>query len=88
MILKDYLLLSINKTFSVGGGGALCYFFAIEFHAIDEKLLLLVSMQVLALVGDQLDYGDNICGAVLSVRFNEDIVSVWNRNAADHQVSV
>nr|DAD42097.1 TPA_asm: hypothetical protein HUJ06_000327 [Nelumbo nucifera] len=42
-------------------------------------------MKVLALVGDQLDYGDNICGAVLSVRFNEDILSVWNRNASDHQ---
>uniref|UniRef100_I1MNU8 mRNA cap-binding protein n=1 Tax=Glycine max TaxID=3847 RepID=I1MNU8_SOYBN len=41
---------------------------------------------VLALVGDQLDYGDNICGAVLSIRFNEDILSVWNRNASDHQV--
>ncbi|KAF7801469.1 eukaryotic translation initiation factor NCBP [Senna tora] len=42
---------------------------------------------VLALVGDQLDYGDNICGAVLSIRFNEDILSVWNRNSSDHQVS-
>lgn len=40
---------------------------------------------VLALVGDQLDFGDNICGAVLSIRFNEDILSVWNRNASDHQ---
>ncbi|KAK6945440.1 Translation Initiation factor eIF- 4e, partial [Dillenia turbinata] len=40
---------------------------------------------VLALVGDQLDYGDNICGAVLSIRFNEDILSLWNRNASDHQ---
>ncbi|KAM7251100.1 hypothetical protein ACFE04_022983 [Oxalis oulophora] len=40
---------------------------------------------VLALVGDQLEYGDNVCGAVLSVRFNEDILSVWNRNASDHQ---
>lgn len=40
---------------------------------------------VLALVGDQLDYGDNICGAVLSIRFNEDILSVWNRDASDHQ---
>lgn len=44
-------------------------------------------MQVLALVGDQLDCGDNICGAVLSIRFNEDILSVWNRNASDHHVS-
>ncbi|PKU74308.1 Eukaryotic translation initiation factor NCBP [Dendrobium catenatum] len=40
---------------------------------------------VLALIGDQLDYGENICGAVLSIRFNEDILSVWNRNASDHQ---
>ncbi|EHA8588440.1 eukaryotic translation initiation factor NCBP [Cocos nucifera] len=40
---------------------------------------------VLALVGDQLDYGDDVCGAVLSIRFNEDILSVWNRNASDHQ---
>ncbi|XP_057509490.1 eukaryotic translation initiation factor NCBP-like isoform X1 [Actinidia eriantha] len=43
---------------------------------------------VLALVGDQLDYGDNMCGAVLSIRFNEDILSVWNRNASDHQQAV
>ncbi|KAL9998652.1 putative translation Initiation factor eIF-4e, eukaryotic translation initiation factor 4E (eIF-4E) [Helianthus debilis subsp. tardiflorus] len=41
---------------------------------------------VLALVGDQLDYSDNICGVVLSIRFNEDILSVWNRNASDNQV--
>lgn len=43
-------------------------------------------IQVLALVGDQLDYSDDICGAVLSIRFNEDILSVWNRNASDNQV--
>ncbi|GAB2294636.1 hypothetical protein Dimus_028833, partial [Dionaea muscipula] len=30
---------------------------------------------VLALVGDQLDYGDDVCGAVLSIRFSEDILS-------------
>ncbi|CAM8980895.1 unnamed protein product [Rhodiola kirilowii] len=41
---------------------------------------------VLALVGDQLDHGDNICGAVLSIRHNEDLVSVWNRDASDQQV--
>lgn len=53
------------------------WIFIIYFH---------MQMQVLALVGDQLDYGDNICGAVLSIRFNEDILSVWNRNSSDHQV--
>ncbi|KAH0907153.1 hypothetical protein HID58_038980 [Brassica napus] len=47
------------------------------------KLYLLL----LALVGDQLDDADNTCGAVLSVRFSEDIISVWNRNASDHQLS-
>ncbi|KAG2300232.1 hypothetical protein Bca4012_011825 [Brassica carinata] len=40
---------------------------------------------LLALVGDQLDDSDNICGAVLSVRFSEDIMSVWIRSASDHQ---
>uniref|UniRef100_A0ACD5TWY0 Uncharacterized protein n=1 Tax=Avena sativa TaxID=4498 RepID=A0ACD5TWY0_AVESA len=40
---------------------------------------------VLVLVGDQLDYSDDVCGVVLSCRFNEDILSVWNRNASDHQ---
>ncbi|VAH89060.1 eukaryotic translation initiation factor NCBP-like [Triticum dicoccoides] len=40
---------------------------------------------VLVLVGDQLDYSDDVCGIVLSCRFNEDILSVWNRNASDQQ---
>jgi translation initiation factor 4E len=40
---------------------------------------------VLAMIGDQLDFGDTVCGAVLSIRFGEDILSVWNRNAADNQ---
>ncbi|KAK9755744.1 hypothetical protein RND81_01G047100 [Saponaria officinalis] len=30
--------------------------------------------------------GENVCGAVLSIRFSEDIVSVWNKNASDYQV--
>ncbi|EFJ13594.1 hypothetical protein SELMODRAFT_446282 [Selaginella moellendorffii] len=40
---------------------------------------------VLAMIGDQLDYSDSVCGAVLSIRFGEDILSVWNRNASDNQ---
>ena len=48
--------------------------------------IYLFCLQLLALVGDQLDDAENICGAVLSVRINEDIISVWNRNASDHQV--
>ncbi|CAN7005694.1 unnamed protein product [Brassica rapa subsp. trilocularis] len=57
------------------------------FHVFVSEFIfhLFVFLQLLALVGDQLDDADNICGAVLSVRFNEDIISVWNRNASDHQ---
>ncbi|GAB9470233.1 Eukaryotic initiation factor 4e, partial [Globisporangium polare] len=36
---------------------------------------------VLAIIGEQFDVGNEICGAVISVRYNEDIISLWNRNA-------
>ena len=38
---------------------------------------------MLALLGEQFMVGDEICGAVVSVRHMEDIISVWNRTAAD-----
>lgn len=38
------------------------------------------------MIGDQLESGDSVCGAVLSIRFGEDILSVWNRNSVDNQV--
>ncbi|XP_037074908.1 eukaryotic translation initiation factor 4E type 2-like [Pollicipes pollicipes] len=38
---------------------------------------------VLALLGEQFMVGEEICGAVVSVRHMEDIISVWNRTAAD-----
>lgn len=38
---------------------------------------------VLAFLGEQLDMGDTVCGVVLSVRYNEDLISVWNRDAPD-----
>lgn len=36
---------------------------------------------VLAIIGEQFDVGSEICGAVISVRGSEDILSVWNKNA-------
>jgi translation initiation factor 4E len=36
---------------------------------------------VFAIIGEQFDVGHEICGAVVSVRNNEDIISVWNKNA-------
>lgn len=47
---------------------------------------VITRLQVLAMIGDQLDFGDSVCGAVLSIRFGEDILSIWNRNASDNQV--
>ncbi|XP_037782941.1 eukaryotic translation initiation factor 4E type 2-like isoform X1 [Penaeus monodon] len=38
---------------------------------------------ILAMLGEQFMVGDEICGAVISVRFQEDIISVWNRTAQD-----
>lgn len=36
---------------------------------------------LLAIIGEQFDVGSEICGAVLSVRVNEDIISIWNKTA-------
>jgi len=36
---------------------------------------------LLGVVGEQFDVGDEICGVVISIRFQEDIISLWNRNA-------
>eukprot|EP00043_Microstomoeca_roanoka_P015637 m.156745 g.156745 ORF g.156745 m.156745 type:complete len:195 (-) comp16299_c7_seq1:646-1230(-) len=33
-----------------------------------------------ALIGEQFDVGDDICGAVLAIRPREDLLSVWNRD--------
>jgi len=45
---------------------------------------------ILALIGGQLSPGlvpnDEICGAVLSVRYAEDILGVWNKTAADREM--
>jgi translation initiation factor 4E len=38
-------------------------------------------VQVLGLIGEQFDVGNEICGAVISIRAQEDILSVWNRNS-------
>jgi translation initiation factor 4E len=39
---------------------------------------------ILAMLGEQFMVGDEICGAVISVRYQEDILSLWNRTAVDH----
>ncbi len=38
---------------------------------------------VLAVIGEQFEVGDEICGAVISIRYQEDILSLWTRTATD-----
>ncbi|XP_047397974.1 eukaryotic translation initiation factor 4E type 2-like isoform X1 [Sciurus carolinensis] len=38
---------------------------------------------ILAMLGEQFMVGEEICGAVVSVHFQEDIISIWNKTASD-----
>lgn len=38
---------------------------------------------ILAMLGEQFMVGEEICGAVVSIRYSEDIISVWNKTASD-----
>ena len=42
---------------------------------------------MLALLGEQFMVGEEICGAVVSIRFQEDILSIWNRQAKYSAIS-
>ncbi|CAG0887920.1 unnamed protein product [Darwinula stevensoni] len=42
---------------------------------------------ILAMLGEQFMVGDEICGAVISIRYQEDILSVWNRTAGDQMTT-
>ena len=44
-------------------------------------------VQLLAILGEQFIVGDELCGAVVSVRPNEDIISLWNRTASDQAIT-
>lgn len=44
-------------------------------------------MQLLAILGEQFIVGDELCGAVVSVRPNEDIISLWNRTASNPDIT-
>ncbi|KAH6773577.1 eukaryotic translation initiation factor 4E [Perilla frutescens var. frutescens] len=38
---------------------------------------------LLALIGEQFDYGDEICGAVVNVRTRQEKISIWTKNATN-----
>ena len=43
---------------------------------------------ILAMIGEQFGVGSEICGAVISVRYNEDILALWNRNADNSDANI
>ena len=42
---------------------------------------------MLAILGEQFNVGDEICGAVISVRTMEDIIALWNKTAGDQNIT-
>lgn len=38
---------------------------------------------LLTLIGEEFGLGDEICGAVISCKYSEDVIAVWNRNAGN-----
>jgi len=42
---------------------------------------------VLAILGEQFDVGEEICGAGVSMRQKKDCISLWNKNSSDHAVT-
>ena len=41
---------------------------------------------LMAMLGEQFMVGEEICGAMVSVRYNEDIISLWHRTADDEGI--
>jgi len=42
---------------------------------------------IMAMLGEQFMVGEEICGSVVSIRYQEDILSIWNRSANDTGVT-
>eukprot|EP00735_Rhodelphis_limneticus_P013089 TRINITY_DN65_c0_g1::TRINITY_DN65_c0_g1_i1::g.14744::m.14744 TRINITY_DN65_c0_g1::TRINITY_DN65_c0_g1_i1::g.14744 ORF type:complete len:230 (+),score=47.60,sp/Q55FE0/IF4E_DICDI/46.45/2e-52,IF4E/PF01652.13/8.9e-58 TRINITY_DN65_c0_g1_i1:89-691(+) len=43
---------------------------------------------VLALIGDNFDHSEDVCGAVLSIRKNQDKISLWTKSARDEKTQI
>jgi ribosomal protein S1 len=42
----------------------------------------------LGMIGEQFDEGDEICGAVVSVRAKQDKISIWTKTASNEAAQV
>lgn len=40
------------------------------------------------MIGEQFEYGDEICGAVVSVRAKQERVAIWTKNASNEAAQV
>lgn len=52
------------------------------------ELMFILRSKVLAIIGEQFDVNDEICGAVLSIRSSEDIISVWNKTSSNGRINL
>ncbi|KAI8055331.1 translation initiation factor eIF 4e-like domain-containing protein [Syncephalis plumigaleata] len=43
---------------------------------------------IMAVISEQFNVGDEICGLVVSVRHSEDILSIWNRTSTDTETNL
>lgn len=43
---------------------------------------------MLALIGEQFDHGDEICGAVVNIRTKQEKISLWTKNASNEAAQV
>ncbi len=47
-----------------------------------------VEMQLLAMIGEQFEESDEICGAVVSVRRAQDKIAIWTKTASNEVAQV
>lgn len=40
------------------------------------------------MIGEQFDWGDEICGAVVNVRARQEKIAIWTKNAANEAAQV
>ena len=43
---------------------------------------------LLAMIGEQFDHGDEICGAVVNVRARQEKIAMWTKNAANESAQL
>jgi len=51
-------------------------------------ILFVCWVQLLAMIGEQFDEGDEICGAVVSVRRSQDKIAIWTKTASNEAAQV